>query len=252
MACLNTCPPPPDIVEQFLAPPPKEAICVRPLAPADCPAVRELFTAGMNGFTRGFWTDYLRRHPQYILASVAAPAAAYAMTRTSSVWVRYGAVLLSAFAFPAATFMRSVKAQQGYINYSLNDDLRDPVHFYSNAGAGPGSAFWVACRETDGKVVGCIALQAKSPSQAELRPLSVDRAVRGQGLGTRLCKHLLWHAEQNGFNEVVLTTTTPQTAAIEMYTKLGWRLINMATTPCRSFQLKTFSYSVPQGREATS
>eukprot|EP00668_Euglena_longa_P033550 GGOE01043135.1.p1 GENE.GGOE01043135.1~~GGOE01043135.1.p1 ORF type:complete len:135 (-),score=33.03 GGOE01043135.1:169-573(-) len=125
----------------------------------------------------------------------------------------------------------------------------DIAQFYSPKGAGPGSSFWVACNQADGlaeQIVGCVGLQSKSASQAELRRLSVSREFRGCGVANALCKHLLQHAQGCGFQEVVLTTSVVQTPAIALYTKLGWKEIGTSCTPDNMLRLKTFTCPLPR------
>eukprot|EP00668_Euglena_longa_P034882 GGOE01044779.1.p2 GENE.GGOE01044779.1~~GGOE01044779.1.p2 ORF type:complete len:151 (+),score=47.12 GGOE01044779.1:374-826(+) len=117
-----------------------------------------------------------------------------------------------------------------YVGANLADDLTDIATFYSAEGAGPGSMFWVACVacEEEGlppamEVIGTVGLERKTAQEAELRRMSMRAEYQGCGIAQRLCRVLLDHARQSGFETIVLSTSNGQPGAIAMYTKLGWR-----------------------------
>jgi ribosomal protein S18 acetylase RimI-like enzyme len=85
----------------------------------------------------------------------------------------------------------------------------------------PRSHFWVAEDTAARCVVGCVALQAKSSDDAELRRMCVSRAHRRRGIGLALVQTLLQFAAANGVKRVFMTTPTVNERAIAMYAKAG-------------------------------
>lgn len=110
--------------------------------------------------------------------------------------------------------------------YCISDDLANIGKFYSSAGSGKGSEYFVA-EEFDPKsgastIVGTVALQAKDSQTAELRRMSVSKSTRGGGVGRLLANTLICHAKSAGFQRVILTTTSAQYSALRLYGRLGW------------------------------
>jgi amino-acid N-acetyltransferase len=66
--------------------------------------------------------------------------------------------------------------------------------------------FWVACRVTDGQVVGCGALHVMWEDLAEIRTVAVDPAHRGCKVGHRLVTELLAVAAELGIDRVFVLT----------------------------------------------
>ncbi|MBW5484222.1 amino-acid N-acetyltransferase [Streptomyces bambusae] len=66
--------------------------------------------------------------------------------------------------------------------------------------------FWVAERDSDGRVVGCGALHVMWEDLAEVRTLAVDRELRGAGAGHKLLGRLLETARELGVRRVFCLT----------------------------------------------
>jgi amino-acid N-acetyltransferase len=69
------------------------------------------------------------------------------------------------------------------------------------------SHFFVA--ERGSEVVGCAELARLSASVAEVRSLVVDAPLRGQGIGSRLVRHLATHGKSAGFTTLCAFTHDP-------------------------------------------
>ncbi|MEW5310626.1 MAG: hypothetical protein WDW38_002405 [Sanguina aurantia] len=112
----------------------------------------------------------------------------------------------------------------GYVAHSIGDDLSDIGKFYSAAGYGKGSNYFVAEEFKNGTstIVGTVALQQKDAHTGELRRMSVSKSMRGAGVGRLLGNSLIEYAKDVGFTKVVLTTTSAQYSALRLYAKLGW------------------------------
>jgi GNAT superfamily N-acetyltransferase len=95
---------------------------------------------------------------------------------------------------------------------------------------------WIADR--GGQVVATTALfdlasaraEPQSPpvssGDAELKRMFVDRALRGLGLGKRLLETALRHAEEAGFERVVLDSTRDMRVAVALYRAAGFEEIS--------------------------
>jgi len=140
----------------------------------------------------------------------------------------------------------------GYVEWSLKQDMRDPFEHYLCGGNGSkkgASCFWVAL-EGD-TVIGCVAVEppaGKDPKapwialqhrqhgeqsddgvkEAELRRMSVAASHRGRGVAKALIATLMAFCRQQGYSRVVLSTSSNQRAALQMYPKLGFRLVKQA------------------------
>jgi len=106
-----------------------------------------------------------------------------------------------------------------YIVSSIEDDLARIDEVYVK----PGGAFFVAAdTQSDGRVVGCVAVEKKSDTAVELRRMSVDPEVRGQGLGLSLVRMAEEFAALGGFETLFLSTGTNMAPAVALYHRAGF------------------------------
>lgn len=83
---------------------------------------------------------------------------------------------------------------------------------------------WIA--EKNGKGVGSLFLIQKDETTAKLRLLSVEPAMRGLGIGTRLVDESLRFARQVGYTKIMLWTNSVLTKARGIYERAGFRLVD--------------------------
>ena len=82
---------------------------------------------------------------------------------------------------------------------------------------------WVA--DADGKLVGCIMLcETEDPTVGQLRLFLVEKDYRRYGIGSALIKALMEKAKEAKYEELILWTASPLTAAIRHYERLGFRV----------------------------
>jgi GNAT superfamily N-acetyltransferase len=82
---------------------------------------------------------------------------------------------------------------------------------------------WLA--ESEGRLVGSIAIAAGSASRALLRWFLVDPEARALGLGTTLLRHAVEFSRANGYDSIELWTVSSLTAAARLYRAAGFRLL---------------------------
>ncbi len=80
---------------------------------------------------------------------------------------------------------------------------------------------WLA--EQSGRIVGCIAIVARSVDEAQLRWFLVEPECRGKGLGRQLMECALAYCRERGFRRVYLWTVTGLPAAMHLYESAGFR-----------------------------
>jgi GNAT superfamily N-acetyltransferase len=79
---------------------------------------------------------------------------------------------------------------------------------------------WIA--EHDTRLVGCIAIVAASPTEAQLRWFLVDPSARGLGLGRLLLVEAIAFCEERGYESIFLWTVGQLTAAARLYRAAGF------------------------------
>ncbi|XP_016285735.2 probable N-acetyltransferase CML1 [Monodelphis domestica] len=108
------------------------------------------------------------------------------------------------------------------VDHALHTDMRDIRKSYLSA---RGSCFWVA--ESEGQVVGMVCARPveEAPERqknVELLHLSVDQDHRGQGIAKCLIQTLIEFAQDQGYDNVVLSTHALNYPAQRLYERLGF------------------------------
>ncbi len=90
-------------------------------------------------------------------------------------------------------------------------------------------SFLVACvpdGTPDGKIIGCVAVDATWDLLVEIRSLAVERKSHKSGVGRLLLEAALRDAEEFGAKEIFTLTYVP-----EFFAKFGFEIINRDTLP---------------------
>ena len=104
----------------------------------------------------------------------------------------------------------------GKLDRNLNQDLNDIAKNYGNA------VFLVAELTMDCSIVGSGALVPQGEGVAEIVRMSVNKAMRRTGLGTRLLQALVDRARSMGLRRVILETTETWHEVIAFYQRFGF------------------------------
>ena len=72
------------------------------------------------------------------------------------------------------------------------------------------------------RVVGTAALVPSGPGTVEIAKVTVSEAARGHGLGRRLTEHCISHARTQGYDRMVLVSSTRLGPALRLYESLGF------------------------------
>jgi len=90
---------------------------------------------------------------------------------------------------------------------------------------------WYAGAFSDGQLVGFmrfVRLQRSARRHvAEVRSVYVNRALRGQGVGSRLLQHLIESARATGIESLILAVLADNVAARRLYESFGFKLYGM-------------------------
>jgi GNAT superfamily N-acetyltransferase len=82
---------------------------------------------------------------------------------------------------------------------------------------------WLA--ERDGRIVGCVAIVAASPAQAQLRWFLVMPEARGCGLGLRLLGMAIDFCRESGYESIMLWTVSALVVAAHLYKAFGFKKV---------------------------
>lgn len=160
---------------------------------------------------------HLLKLPRTLVLLLGLPLALFLVSGSWLLALMAGLALLAALRFLAKYPWTECVAN------SLRTDMRDITKSYFSDS---GSCFWVA--ECEGQVVGTVgALPVKEPTlrkqQLELLHLSVSSEHRGQGIAKALVRTVLQFARDQGYSEVVLTTSSLQHSALALYQGIGFQ-----------------------------
>ena len=102
-------------------------------------------------------------------------------------------------------------------------NFEDEMRGFPGKYAPPEGAVLVA--ESDGTIVGCVALRALSAGCCEMKRLYVKPDHRGLLIGARLTKAIIIRGREDGYDVMRLDTVPWMKAAINLYRSLGFKPI---------------------------
>ncbi|XP_001628360.2 probable N-acetyltransferase CML1 [Nematostella vectensis] len=202
-----------------------DVVRIRTYEPTDYTECREIFTEGMQQLANPVMELVL---PWYAKNAAVFFVFAAAVAFQWSLWI-LAVYLLVCILLVALLYINIYLEIMKFIGACLSADLRDIDKSYMYA---KGSSMWVA--EYNGKVAGMVGLihsENHPDGVAELQRMSVSSSVRRKGIAGKLIRELLNFAREQNYKKIVLSTTGAQHAAIGMYKKFGFRLVNVFPYP---------------------
>uniref|UniRef100_A0A8D2DM44 N-acetyltransferase domain-containing protein n=1 Tax=Sciurus vulgaris TaxID=55149 RepID=A0A8D2DM44_SCIVU len=188
---------------------------IRKYQESDHKGVLALFSSGMTEHIPTTF-HYMLRQPPVILFLLVVSLTIFLLTDS---WLL---MMVSSFTLLAFLWFLAIYTWRKYMAMCFHTDLADITRSYMNV---HGSCFWVA--ESGGQVVGIVgALPVKNPplqKQLQLRHLSVALEHRHKGTGKALVRTVLQFAEAQGYDEVVLSVSILQYAALSLYQWMGFQ-----------------------------
>lgn len=191
-------------------------LVIRRYRPSDKDTVCSLFSIGIQ---EHIWPCFCKAmsSPLYLLITVALCAAGFFLGSM------FGAVVLPG-AWVGIVYYCCHELYASYVREKLQTDMQDiPRHYMTR----PDDCFWVAEAEVDGRaqIMGMVAVmcnQSGKEKQGELFRMIISPSCRRRGLGVRMTQTVVDFCKEQGFSEVVLETSSMQTAAVALYEKLGF------------------------------
>jgi GNAT superfamily N-acetyltransferase len=113
-------------------------------------------------------------------------------------------------------------AFEAYVARSLTEEMDRVAAYYAERGG----SFWVALREA--KIVGMFGLEAATTDAMELRRMYVDPSARRSGIARSMLQFAEAECRRLGRRKLELSTSELQPAALELYRRAGYRLLNEA------------------------
>ena len=107
---------------------------------------------------------------------------------------------------------------------SVNPDLDDISRTYVEVGA------QVVVAETDGQIVACGILLPEAACRGRILRVSVRDTHRRRGLARQIVEELTSRARALGMEEVVVSTDSPWTSAVELYRACGFAEVGSDAT----------------------
>ena len=134
----------------------------------------------------------------------------------SSILISYAPFRPSDQSAVKALILAGLVEHWGRLDPYKNPDLDDIAASYKDA------TFLVARRGEE--IVGCGALVPHGTQEAEIKRMSVAVHARRQGIGRQILTALCEQARRQGFQRVILETTSTWSEVIAFYLDFGFRI----------------------------
>ncbi|XP_071398061.1 N-acetyltransferase 8-like 2 [Centroberyx affinis] len=199
-------------------------LVIRRYRPSDKDTVLTLFSDGILEHIGPCFHNAMTS-PLYLSITLGLCAAGYFLGSVLG-------ALVSAGGWVGLVYYCCHELYTSFVRARLRTDMQDiPGNYLSR----PDDCFWVAEAEVNGKsrVVGMVAVVAKQNGKeryGELFRMIISSSCRRTGLGSRLAQMVVDFSRERGFSSVILETSSTQTAAVALYEKMGFSLVQSHTT----------------------
>ena len=197
----------------------KATVTIRSFQHSDQKECLQIFKDGFQEYTKNIVIAVLSRSLWYVgMATIFTSLAAVLW----STWIFVVFVLIIFILLVFLYLILQISGRQ-YINYSMEYDLKDIEKWYMSD---EGCHMWVA--ECCGEVIGMVGLihnETHEPGAFELQRMYVVSHYRRMGIGRKMLMEVINHAKKQRIKMIVLTTSTTQVSAIQLYMKHGFKLV---------------------------
>lgn len=201
-------------------------LVIRRYCPSDKDTVLPLFSDGILEHIVPSFRNAMS-DPLYLVITLGLSATGYLLGGGS--WL--GALVLGG-CWVGLVYYCCFEVFDSFVRERLRTDMLDiPGNYLSK----PDDCFWVAETEVDGrsKVMGTVAVVVRQNEAGErygeLFRMIISSSCRRTGLGSRMTQTVMDFCKERGFSKVVLETTSTQMAAVALYRKIGFTLVNTHT-----------------------
>ncbi|XP_043086030.1 probable N-acetyltransferase CML6 [Puntigrus tetrazona] len=194
---------------------------IRPYKPTDKSAIVSLFRFGILEHVYPAFFKAMS-HPDHIGVTLSVSVAGFVLGGSS-----YFQAVLFGGAWACLVYFCCHEVYGGYLRRKLEAEMADVQVNFSDKQA---SGFWVAEAEVNGKrkLVGLLAVVKSADAPAlEVFQLAVSFPQRSKGLGTRLVETAVEFCKEQGLSRVIVEISSPQTAAISLFRKLGFTVTSV-------------------------
>lgn len=203
-------------------------IVIRKFKPSDFEAVKTIFQDGIQEHIIPSFI-YAISQPVHITLTLCFCIVGYILSGES-----VGLALLAGASWIGLLLYCCYEFYAGYVRLKLSTDMQDITGYYIR---NPDNGFWVAEAQVNGRplVVGMVAVEAQNLPNSDgqkyghLYRMNVSSECRHTGIGSRLGKVAVDFCKERGFSKVVLETSSTQRAAVILYNKMGFKLVQIHT-----------------------
>lgn len=196
----------------------KGKLTIRSFQRSDQQECVQIFKDGFEEYIKNIATTVLSTSLWYVgMATIFASLAAVLW----SMWIFVVFVFIIFILFTFFYITLQI-ARCKYLSHAMKTDLRDIEKSYMSD---EGCHMWVA--ELCGKVVGMVGLRPNENHEQgvfELQRMYVVPHCKRMGIGKRMLIEVITHAKNHRIKMIVLTTSTIQVPAIQLYMNYGFKL----------------------------
>ncbi|XP_016102350.1 probable N-acetyltransferase CML3 [Sinocyclocheilus grahami] len=196
---------------------------IRPYKPTDKSAIVSLFRFGILEHVYPAFFKAMS-HPDHVGVTLSVSVAGFVLGGSS-----YFQAVLFGGAWACLVYYCCHEVYDGYLRRKLEAEMADIQANFSDKQA---NGFWVVEMEVNGKskVSGLLAVvksdgwdaDAEDTPSLEVFELVVSFNQRRKGLGTQLVETAVEFCKEQGLSRVIVEISSPQTAAISLFRKLGF------------------------------
>lgn len=204
-------------------------LVIRKYHPNDKDAVCNLFSSSNFELIRPCFYNSVSS-PLHLLITVALFATGYLLASVTGAAVLPGVWI-------ALIYYSCYHLYSCYVQLELQTNMKDICRSFLSR---PDDCFWVAEAQIDGRpqFVGTVAIKTKQAGggrEAEIFKMAVLPLYRRRGYGIRMVKVVIDFCKERDIARLVLKTSNIRMAAVNLYKKVGFRIVCTDTAMNNNF-----------------